>query len=174
VAAPDMSNSASLSSLRRGISLERHTTCHTERNHSVKASHGDSKKVLSHSSKKKKSASESDLLSAGGMNNNQSRNGYGIPTTAYQDDPDFPAPPKPEDLLLMSASETLETVTGTEGQEGFYRSFDDIDTRLIHPTVAGCRTLTEKHRIRQWLHPQDIQTGSVPIQATALVTPGHK
>ena len=62
-----------------------------------------------------------------GLNQNNSRNGYGIQQSGYQTDSEFPAPPKPEDLLLMSASETLETVTGAEGQEGFYRSFDDID-----------------------------------------------
>ena len=123
VAAPDISNSASLSSLRRGISLERHTGSSHSRNETSQSGH---KKCSSNSNKKKKSASESDLLSAG-LNQNNSRNGYGIHQSGYQTDSEFPAPPKPEDLLLMSASETLETVTGAEGQEGFYRSFDDID-----------------------------------------------
>ena len=126
VAAPDMSNSASLSSLRRGISLERQTTCVTEGRHGQKH-HTESKKVSSSQcSKKKKSASESDLLNAG-LNNNHSRSGFNVCQFGNQNDSEFPAPPKPEDLLLMSASETLETVTGTEGTEGFYRSFDDID-----------------------------------------------
>ena len=131
VAAPDMSNSASLSSLasqRRGISLERQTSCLTEGRYSQKdrgffqLTSSDAKKA----EKKKKCASESDLLNAG-MKVGESRTGYIAPHFSGQPDGDFPAPPKPEDLLLMSASETLETVTGTEGTEGFYRSFDDID-----------------------------------------------
>jgi hypothetical protein len=126
VAAPDMSNSASLSSLRRGISLERQTTSVTAGRHSQKH-YTENKKVSSQCNKKKKSASESDLLNAG-LNNNHPRNCYGASQFGTnQNDSEFPAPPKPEDLLLMSASETLETVTGTEGTEGFYRSFDDID-----------------------------------------------
>ena len=137
VAAPDMSNSASLSSLasqRRGISLERQTSCLTEGRYSQKdrgffqltSASSDAKKASAANSKKKKCASESDLLNAG-MKVGESRPGHIGPQFSAQPDGDFPAPPKPEDLLLMSASETLETVTGTEGTEGFYRSFDDID-----------------------------------------------
>jgi hypothetical protein len=133
-----MSNSASLSSLaasqqRRGISLERQTSCLTEGRYSQKdrgffqLQSSDAKKAsATANSKKKKCASESDLLNAG-MKVGDSRTGYIAPQFSNQPDGDFPAPPKPEDLLLMSASETLETVTGTEGTEGFYRSFDDID-----------------------------------------------
>ena len=129
VAAPNVPNSASLASLRRGISLERQNSCVTEGRHSKQDNrygHHSDKKATSNS-KKKKSASESDLLNAG-LNNGQSRSAcYMAPKFSNQPDNGFPAPPKPEDLLLMSASETLETVTGTEGTEGFYRSFDDID-----------------------------------------------
>jgi hypothetical protein len=129
VAAPDAANSTSLSNLRRGISLERQTSCVTEGRRPRKdhAADGDAKKSAANS-KKKKSSSESDLLNAGILSNGGAKaGGYRVPPFSNHPDSDFPAPPKPEDLLLMSASETLETVTGTEGTEGFYRSFDDID-----------------------------------------------
>jgi len=69
-----MLNSNSMMNLRRGISLERHTTGQHE---SRRGFHSAQRKVLTNS-KKKKSSSESDLLNAGFNPKQTSGSGYAI------------------------------------------------------------------------------------------------